>query len=536
MRKGFLAALLNLVLVRHVIRLFSRSGGQSPERLGAADTGRPRVPLRLRSKAWLQACQRWWHGCSHFWQHVLINLGIGLVIELALIVFHHTELPALKIAEDAAMDFVMRHYNNVSLGAENNAYVLLDIDQQTYEAWGEPFYVPRGKLLDLIEFAATGNPAVIIVDIDLSKADDTESESRLKEYIKNYDTGDHPPLVLMRTLKPTLENTTETRPSTQRSSFLDTNVSGSGNIFWASPHYKRDSDYRVRRWLLSQPTCKENQPEVLVSVELLVKAVLAAADEQGKEAAMLRAGDSLDARAMVAARTRTSLNQCFAPIRFHCDAALPEDITHESTNCAIGHHDISLDPSVLAQRLIYSIPYNVAEGIKRPTVEINHRPAELLKVLSALDITDSKHQPRATSLEGKVVVIGGSYRETRDWYATPLGEMPGALVIVNAIHSLGVNGQLQPPGAWLKLLIVAVLIIVMSLLFAWFNSFTGMVLASLAVILLLVPLSFFLFQSGVWVDFALPLFAVQVHQIASEFEESRAAAKRNKRPGQSGGG
>lgn len=520
MRKGFLAALLNAVLVRHVIRLFSRHAGQSSEHQGTADTSRPRVPLRLRSRAWLQACQHWWHGCARFWQHVMINLAIGLFIEAALVVLHHVDFPALVVMEDAAMDFIMRHYSNVSLKSETNAYVLLDIDQQTYEAWDEPFHIPREKLVALLEFARSGNPAVIIVDVDLGKSAGTQGDDRLIEFMRDYDKGPYTPLILVRTLKTSHVAESVAGPPVQRASFLDGAVSGHGNIFWASPHYKRDSDYRVRRWLLWQRTCRDEQadvlkPEVLVSVEMLVKALLA------EKSGVTTRSD----------RVRADLEQCFSSVQFRCDTDVSEKSGHAGASCPIGRHVISLESSLTAQRLIYSIPYAVAEGENRPPVKVNGNDVELFRKLPALSITDGQHRIQAESLEGKIVVIGGSYRESRDWYATPLGEMPGVMVILNAVHSLDVNGQLKPPGLWLKFLIVSALIVIMSLLFARFNSFTGMVLASLAVILLLIPFSFFLFRSGVWVDFALPLFAVQVHQIASEFEESRAASKKRQESG-----
>jgi hypothetical protein len=59
----------------------------------------------------------------------------------------------------------------------------------------------------------------------------------------------------------------------------------------------------------------------------------------------------------------------------------------------------------------------------------------------------------------------------------------------------------------------------MSLVFALMSSFWGMVVSSVAVVIALLPLSFLFFRTGVWLDFAIPLMAVQVQQFAAEFKE-----------------
>jgi len=92
-------------------------------------------------------------------------------------------------------------------------------------------------------------------------------------------------------------------------------------------------------------------------------------------------------------------------------------------------------------------------------------------------------------------------------------------VLINAIHSLQQYGELSGPPWYLKLLVEAFLILVMSLAFACFDSFWGMVVSGIFIILWLLPLSFAVFRYGVWLDFAIPLLAVQLHQLADEFKE-----------------
>lgn len=516
MKKGFLATLFNVVLFRHVTRLFYFLWPRNPENGETEEISQPRVHWLSRCKAWLQSCQQWWQDCAQFWKHVIINLAVGLIIAIVLHELHHFEFPTLTAMEDAAMDFVMRHFSNVGLGGEGNAFVLLDVDQQSYQAWEEPFYIHRDKLQKLIEYARSGHPVMIIVDVDVSKEGDPEAARELAGYLKQYDTGDNPPLILVRTMKSLPPEVPHGFPPSQRASFLDSAVSGDGSVFWASPHYKRDSDYRVRRWFLWYPACTDGKPEVLVSIELLTKALLAGKDKASP------------------AGIRARLKQCLAGIRYSCDPDAYGDqdsastLKTENESCQVGRHEISLHPSLTGQRLIYTIPFDIPEGVKRPTVDVNGKSVPMFERWSAHRITGSDVR---LDLQGRVVVIGGSFRESRDWHATPLGEMPGVMVIINAINSLGLHGQLAPPPLWLKLVIEAILILIMSLLFAWFSSFTGMLLSGLAVILLLVPASFLAFRSGVWVDFALPLLAVQLHQMARELEESREGTHERQKAG-----
>ena len=93
-------------------------------------------------------------------------------------------------------------------------------------------------------------------------------------------------------------------------------------------------------------------------------------------------------------------------------------------------------------------------------------------------------------------------------YLTPLGRMSGPLVLINAIHSLQQHGPLKVPSLWMKLLITVSLIIVISVIFARFPSFRATLLWVLVISVTLLPISYSLFNGGIWLDFVLPLFGV----------------------------
>jgi len=55
--------------------------------------------------------------------------------------------------------------------------------------------------------------------------------------------------------------------------------------------------------------------------------------------------------------------------------------------------------------------------------------------------------------------------------------------------------------------------------FARFNSMLGTFVSGGLIILVLAPVSFYLFKFGVWVDFAIPIIGMQLHQMVAQYEE-----------------
>ena len=62
------------------------------------------------------------------------------------------------------------------------------------------------------------------------------------------------------------------------------------------------------------------------------------------------------------------------------------------------------------------------------------------------------------------------------------------------------------------------LIILMSVIFAKFCSFWGMIVAGICVIITAIPLIFWLFKYGIWLEFALPLIIMQLYRMSQDFE------------------
>ena len=135
---------------------------------------------------------------------------------------------------------------------------------------------------------------------------------------------------------------------------------------------------------------------------------------------------------------------------------------------------------------------------------------------------ESTLQPYAQAFKGRIVVVGQTFSETRDFFDTPLGNMSGAMVLVNAIDSMAKHRLMQPPSSLLTYFVSFALILIVGYLFAKWDSMTGTTLATIAVIITSGVASFFLFAHGVWLDFAAPIIGIQIHRRWAAFEEKIA--------------
>lgn len=133
----------------------------------------------------------------------------------------------------------------------------------------------------------------------------------------------------------------------------------------------------------------------------------------------------------------------------------------------------------------------------------------------------------ARALRGKVVLLGGSYREARDGYVTPLGPMNGVDLIATAIESELRGRGIREASHALKIafdILAACLLIYVShrfpLRMALLLGFAGIPLLAMAG-------SYLLFSSlAYWISFAPVLIGVWVHQAIHHAMEYKRLCER----------
>jgi len=201
--------------------------------------------------------------------------------------------------------------------------------------------------------------------------------------------------------------------------------------------------------------------------------------------------------------------------------------------------ELKLSDDRIARRIRYAIPNYQSGMIQIKTVSTDklktgNKSRPLLWRISAKDALNSQNSKTALEeMKGRIVFIGGSFKEGRDLYPTPLkhSEMPGVLVIINALQSLLEQGEMAIAPLWQRLFAIAAFVFFAGCFFVKWGSL-GIRLVCMTILILyvvFVPLSALLLKHGLWLDFALPpaavgLFrsAVGIHKYGLDLRKWRA--------------
>jgi len=557
-------------------------------------------------------------------RELVSSVGVGLLVAF-IIHFAHT-LPVVMDIEDASMDLVMKIRESILPSKKEEKvpqFVVLDIDEETYKEWHYPPFTPRNYLKNLIETAVKAEAQLVVVDVDLSQetpfnelknlTEGTNNERNLAvaakkfvrhpfdqalyDYLYNYkrdcennQASGQPGCVPIILFGPAftkigdggLNNVTKI-------GFLESAVDKSiPYIQWAPATFLQSPDQVVRRWPLWQPVCAENgqaEGSVIPSMALLV-------------ALWFRNSISEHPKSLLQFQKKVSEDlNIFKPSGSECQNKQYNRDFSESLERGSNHEngpninvlkdlEVELGKGITSQRIFYRIPWK-SKGRNESGEEEEYLPPRLpyqvplgcstndcvLDIKSAMGLIPSPlgSRPDLGFLKDKIVIIGGSHNYgggKGDIHFTPLGEMLGALLIVNATYSL-LQGDMKPleakvghGGILLKCLIDGVLIVLMSAMMMWWpifylvvvscgslvtyyyglnpegikaiglfligsilvilvaklSRFFKMVLSATIIIGLLLLVSVQLAGQGTWFEVTIPLIAALFHQIVDAVE------------------
>ncbi|MDM8559287.1 CHASE2 domain-containing protein [Candidatus Parabeggiatoa sp. HSG14] len=434
-----------------------------------------------------------------FRHRFMINMLIGLGIILLAFLFRDS--PFMKGIENEGIDTLMQiRQKIIHANPDIPPFVWLDIDDNTHQAWNTPMFTPRNRLLNLINTAVNAGASLVIVDVDLSRKTPMDGlekytqglahhpyDKALSDFLGNYKTVcEHKPVCPVIILAQAFQSNSAS-PHNTRSSFLDEAVKKSAPyVQWASTLFFRDFyEHKVRHWWLWQSAYTDGQPKIIPSIQLLA-------------AALIRNDMSQPAR------FENFFQHFHLQDSFGTPTTLkpPESIQIGKLTVSTGQHGVK-------QRVMFSMPWLVNNKAPRLPYYVNNQAAlPVITILPAQPYAKISPTTSLESLKNSIVVIGGSYREGRDTHLTPLGEMPGALIIINAIHTLLEYEEIKPLSNWLKILIYLSLLVLMSFVLARFGYGLGSIILGVFVLVVLIPCSILLFNYGIWLDFMLPLAVV----------------------------
>jgi adenylate cyclase len=120
-------------------------------------------------------------------------------------------------------------------------------------------------------------------------------------------------------------------------------------------------------------------------------------------------------------------------------------------------------------------------------------------------------------LRGRAVMIGGTFKESRDFPQTPHGRMAGVEVHANVINMLTTRRFIQP-SSWLGGLAVhAVFVLAASVVLLVMRPLKGTLVCVVGGLAIGVPAAFLAFdRGGYWIDFLVPVIATCVMGIVME--------------------
>jgi hypothetical protein len=428
----------------------------------------------------------------------IVALIVGCLVEGYFLYASGSRLA--RYLENSSLDWVNRMYEGTEpvQGRPSVPFTIIDIDDQTYRAWKEPLAIPTEALLQLIQFAVEQGAMAVVVDVDLSDRTGAETSWPITQYLKarplpgagavtRRAPAPRPvPVVFVRGFQ------LYRGGAKARASALDDVVREGRALYWASPLFDRDEDFVVRRWRLWQATCGASQGDVVPAVQLVILSLTGSPQPW-----------------------TAGLDGALAPLREYACGGRPESASregHDRQRLQLGRVTLEIEPDDLERRVIYTIPWKLASGDARPSIVVDGKTVPLLIAIPAHRIASDPRLVAPDAVRNRVVVIGGSFTDGRDIHLTPIGAMPGAFLLANAIHSILQYGELHHLPWWLRLAVVAGMVLVISLSFHCYGAMRGLAL-SLVVVALLAIASVRLFHDGLWLEFASSFVGVLVHSM-----------------------
>jgi CHASE2 domain-containing sensor protein len=348
---------------------------------------------------------------------------------------------------------------------------LLDVDDATRAAWGAAPVTPRAALAVLIGEAQRNGAAAILVDFDLvSEIAGAPPDAALAALFQSY-PAEAPPMLLVRKIGFTRSSDGDGSIRAAEASLTpyESAAAGKANIRWITTLNDISADRAVRKIRLWQSVCDGATGTAYPSAALAAAALLFSSS---------RHGEDLDS--FLAARVAEECGQANPvpaawPPAAEQAAAIPYVITGTSR------------APLLFRRIGAGQLVTYENGVAAKAGEIDRDP-----------------------FAGRVVLLGATHSASGDVYETPLGTMPGAIILANSIVQAKAIVETPPVPAWTRNALVMALFLIFAFVARSFYGAPAVVLIGLLSLAALFAISrLFGFAAGVNViAVAVPGFAL----------------------------
>lgn len=281
---------------------------------------------------------------------------------------------------------------------------LLDVDDRTRDQWQARTRIPHAALASLIAIAAERGASAIILDVDLAgEMPDEPADPGLLALLSRY-PADGPALMLARRIVFSPDEASRMTPRTSVETAYDDSVRGKANIHWITTLNDVDNDRSIRRIRLWQSLCSGEGAAVYPSAPLVTAALFF---PPARGAFSLQQFLLAQAEAECGGTPAPSLPWPGASAQA---AAIPYVIPDRASARALFRITRNGESMVVLRRIPAAQIARVDGSGARPAGEIDSEP-----------------------FRNRIVLIGASDAASGDLYTTPLGTMPGVLIIANGV-------------------------------------------------------------------------------------------------------
>ncbi|MGH7769871.1 MAG: CHASE2 domain-containing protein [Candidatus Binatia bacterium] len=398
-----------------------------------------------------------------FYKSLVLGFSVSIITSFA------STMGYLQGFEAKALDFLLWMRGRV----KSPEIVLVQIDDRAFASLGEKQPLPRAYIAGLIEVLGRSGAQVIGVDIELKVKTNPREDAMLVKAILGASESGLTRVVPVYVIRPEKEINGVVLYS--RAPFFNSKISALSG-FANAPI---DSDGLARQLPLA---VRGSDGKILPSLALAVLARYAGYDGARLEEAMNRqSGEKITLQLPEWDKFTGALLPQPTPLSFDIDAE-------------------------------WKINFAGAEG------SFAALPSDPVFQLSKLKTPLADDNP----FRGKIVLIGASFGESRDFFPTPRGLMSGVEIHANIIHTILSRSQIMTADRWVAVTLSLVFAAAMSVLLTFFRPMAATIFALIAIPLLLVPLSYLAFAKlGVWVDFVTPLVAIRWGASIADYLEAR---------------
>ena len=401
------------------------------------------------------------------WKLLLIGVLVVVFVFVAKIERRSSSLIEWLLNPDHIISLSIDWHSDHPSGT---AVTVVDVDDASFEAWGQPLSVPRDKLFDLVDALDKRGAAAIIVDVDLTigpTVDDvSETIGRISDYTTRSRERNHTtPLILVRGLweipgDKKSRNAAEVRIPTHATnkvhsalneavqrldalvSSKDTNYDST--VIWASTLFEADATGTIRNWRLLETVCgaEKSNRRTFLSVGLIA----AALSNDGKQ----------DVQQLRSSSAHYAQRYCDL-IESNTESAHKSALrsTKRDSELTSGADFSWLKFGLTSTRLPYLFWPAPADTFRFGTARDSlGRTVPLLDIRSAATLWEREQSLKGIyndadfchrlaqinplplscdAIRGRVAIIGASHVDSRDSYFTPLGSMAGVYVIANTV-------------------------------------------------------------------------------------------------------